>query len=178
MWPPRPDSSVFSVSASHALGRGFVPQPGHTKDHHKNDTKCLFGAKISITFTRHQFFFQISWDIFWTPHNYAILFINKINIWSLKINIPQLKFTFYYKETCLLLTQQGLKLRRTDISIKGIENSSQIFIIFEKKSQMSTYKIYKNQGTFPGALLRAQWPFATYMYIACSSGYLQKIYKA
>ena len=64
--------------------------------------------------------------------NSAILFINKINIWSLKINIPQLKFTFYYKETCLLLTQQGLKLRRTDISIKGIENSSQIFIIFEK----------------------------------------------
>ena len=32
---------VVSVSASYAAGRGFAPRPGHTKDHHKNDTSCL-----------------------------------------------------------------------------------------------------------------------------------------
>ena len=32
---------VFSVTASHAVGRGFMPRPGHTKDHHKNGTNCL-----------------------------------------------------------------------------------------------------------------------------------------
>ena len=30
-----------SYSASHAVGRGFAPQPGHTKDHHKNGTNYL-----------------------------------------------------------------------------------------------------------------------------------------
>ena len=32
---------VISVSASHAVGRGFGPRPGHTKDHHRNGTNCL-----------------------------------------------------------------------------------------------------------------------------------------
>ena len=32
---------MVSVSASHAIGRQFVPRPGHTKDHHKNGTNCL-----------------------------------------------------------------------------------------------------------------------------------------
>ena len=32
---------VLSVSASHAVGRGFAPQPGHTNGHHKNGTNCL-----------------------------------------------------------------------------------------------------------------------------------------
>ena len=32
---------VISVSASHAVGRGFAPRPGHTKDLHKNGTNCL-----------------------------------------------------------------------------------------------------------------------------------------
>ena len=26
---------VVSMSASHAVGLGFAPRPGHTKDHHK-----------------------------------------------------------------------------------------------------------------------------------------------
>ena len=30
-----------SVSTSHAVGHGFTPWPGHTKDDHKNDTNCL-----------------------------------------------------------------------------------------------------------------------------------------
>ena len=33
--------SVDSVSASHTVGRDFAPRSGHTKDHHKNGTKCL-----------------------------------------------------------------------------------------------------------------------------------------
>ena len=33
--------SVVSMLASRAVGRGFNPGPGHTKDHHKNDTNCL-----------------------------------------------------------------------------------------------------------------------------------------
>ena len=33
---PRRDGLVVSVSASHAIGRGFAPRPGHTKDHHEN----------------------------------------------------------------------------------------------------------------------------------------------
>ena len=37
----RPVCLVVSVSASHALGRGFAPRPGHTKDHLKNGTNCL-----------------------------------------------------------------------------------------------------------------------------------------
>ena len=32
---------VVNVSASHVVDRGFAPQPGHTKDHHKNGTNCL-----------------------------------------------------------------------------------------------------------------------------------------
>ena len=31
---------VVSMSASHAVGRGFASRPGHTKDHHKNGTNC------------------------------------------------------------------------------------------------------------------------------------------
>ena len=30
-----------TLSAYHAEGHGFLPQPGHTKDHHKNGTNCL-----------------------------------------------------------------------------------------------------------------------------------------
>ena len=30
--------SVGSVSASRTVGREFASRPGHTKDHHKNDT--------------------------------------------------------------------------------------------------------------------------------------------
>ena len=32
---------VVSVSVSHTVGREFASRPGHTKDHHKNDTNCL-----------------------------------------------------------------------------------------------------------------------------------------
>ena len=32
---------AFSVCASHVVGRVFVPQPGHTRDHYKNGTNCL-----------------------------------------------------------------------------------------------------------------------------------------
>ena len=32
---------VVIMSASHAVGCGFVPHPGHTKDHHKSGTNCL-----------------------------------------------------------------------------------------------------------------------------------------
>ena len=35
------DGLVVSVSASHAVGRGFASRSGHTEDHHKNDTNCL-----------------------------------------------------------------------------------------------------------------------------------------
>ena len=34
---------VVSESASHAVGRGFAPHAGHTKDHHKDGTYCLNG---------------------------------------------------------------------------------------------------------------------------------------
>ena len=33
--------SVGSLSASRTVGREFASRPGHTKDHHKNDTNCL-----------------------------------------------------------------------------------------------------------------------------------------
>ena len=33
---PLQDGLVVSMSASHAAGRGFAPQLGLTKDHHKN----------------------------------------------------------------------------------------------------------------------------------------------
>ena len=32
---PRQDGLVVSVSACHAVGRGFAPRLGHTKDHHE-----------------------------------------------------------------------------------------------------------------------------------------------
>ena len=32
---------LVSVSASRTVGREFASGPGHTKDHHKNDTNCL-----------------------------------------------------------------------------------------------------------------------------------------
>ena len=38
---PRQDSLVVHVSTSHAVGREFVSQPGHTKDHDRNSTNCL-----------------------------------------------------------------------------------------------------------------------------------------
>ena len=38
---PRRDGLVVSVSASHAVGRGFAHHVGHTKYHHKNGTNCL-----------------------------------------------------------------------------------------------------------------------------------------
>ena len=38
---PSRDCLVVSESTSHAEDRGFAFRPGHTKDHHKNDTNCL-----------------------------------------------------------------------------------------------------------------------------------------
>ena len=38
---PRQVGSVVSVSASHAVGRGFAPRPGHTKNGHTNGTNWL-----------------------------------------------------------------------------------------------------------------------------------------
>ena len=38
---PRPAGLVVSLSASHAVGRGFMPRTGHTKGHHRNGTNCL-----------------------------------------------------------------------------------------------------------------------------------------
>ena len=32
---------MISMSISYAVGHGFMPQLGHTKDHHENATKCL-----------------------------------------------------------------------------------------------------------------------------------------
>ena len=32
---------VVSVSASHAVGRGFASRSGNAKGHNKNDTNCL-----------------------------------------------------------------------------------------------------------------------------------------
>ena len=40
---------VVSVSASHAVGRRFASQPGHTKDHHTNGTNCLPAWQACIT---------------------------------------------------------------------------------------------------------------------------------
>ena len=34
------DGLVVSVSACYAVIHGFASQPGHTKDHYRNDTKC------------------------------------------------------------------------------------------------------------------------------------------
>ena len=36
----RQDGLVVGVSASHAVGHGFVSRPGHTKNHHKNGGNC------------------------------------------------------------------------------------------------------------------------------------------
>ena len=41
MCGPRRVGLLVSVSAPHAVGHGFAPRPGHTKDHHKNGTNCL-----------------------------------------------------------------------------------------------------------------------------------------
>ena len=38
---PRRDSLVVIVSVFHAVGCGFMPGPGHTKEHYKNGTNCL-----------------------------------------------------------------------------------------------------------------------------------------
>ena len=38
---PRRDGLVVNVFASHTVGRGFTSRSGHTKDHHRNGTKCL-----------------------------------------------------------------------------------------------------------------------------------------
>ena len=40
MFGPLQVGSVVSVLASHAVGQGFTPQQGHTKDYHKNGTNC------------------------------------------------------------------------------------------------------------------------------------------
>ena len=37
---PRRDGFLVYVSTSHAVGGVFVPQPDHTKDHHKSGTIC------------------------------------------------------------------------------------------------------------------------------------------
>ena len=39
--PHRDSLLVVDGSASNAVGRGFAPRPGHTKDHHENGTNCL-----------------------------------------------------------------------------------------------------------------------------------------
>ena len=33
--------SDYSVSVTYAVGRGFAPRPGHTKDRYKNGTICI-----------------------------------------------------------------------------------------------------------------------------------------
>ena len=35
------DGLVVSMFASHTVGHGFTPRPGHTKDHNRNGTKWL-----------------------------------------------------------------------------------------------------------------------------------------
>ena len=45
---------MVSVSASVAVGRGFVPRSCHTKDHHKNGTNCLLAwhaVEIGLSLT-------------------------------------------------------------------------------------------------------------------------------
>ena len=48
---PLTDGLVVSVSASHAVDRGFASQPGHTKDHN-NGINCLpawhAGVKVEV----------------------------------------------------------------------------------------------------------------------------------
>ena len=39
---------MVSVSASHVVGRWFAPQPGHTKDHHKNGTNMCWGGSLTV----------------------------------------------------------------------------------------------------------------------------------
>ena len=42
---PRLDDIIHSMSASHAIGHGFAPPLGHTKDHHKMvQTASLHGT--------------------------------------------------------------------------------------------------------------------------------------
>ena len=38
------------VSASHAVGHGFVNQPGHTKDYHNKSDKCHCGCQTKVTY--------------------------------------------------------------------------------------------------------------------------------
>ena len=45
--PPR-DDLVVSESASHAVGRGFAPWPGHTNDHHNKSAKWHCGHRTPI----------------------------------------------------------------------------------------------------------------------------------
>ena len=54
---PRRHGLVVRVSASHAVGRGSAPRPGHTKDHHNTvqnrssivHTDCLKGRVVCRT---------------------------------------------------------------------------------------------------------------------------------
>ena len=39
------DGSVVSLSASHTVGLGFAPPPGHTKEHPKNGTHSMFSMQ-------------------------------------------------------------------------------------------------------------------------------------
>ena len=45
---PHRGGLVVSVSASHAVGRGFASQSGHTKCHHKNGTNCLPAFHVCV----------------------------------------------------------------------------------------------------------------------------------
>ena len=44
----RQDGLVASMSTCHAVGCGFVPRSGHTKDHHKKGTNCLPAWHASV----------------------------------------------------------------------------------------------------------------------------------
>ena len=47
---PQRVSLLVSMSTSHAVGCGFVPQPGHTKDHHKNGPNCPPALYVCVRF--------------------------------------------------------------------------------------------------------------------------------
>ena len=42
------DENICGIS--HGVGCGFVPQLGHTKDHHKYGTNCLSAGHAGITY--------------------------------------------------------------------------------------------------------------------------------
>ena len=46
-------SLVVSVSASNMVSRRFAPQPGHTKNHHKNDINYLPAWHLDRSLTVH-----------------------------------------------------------------------------------------------------------------------------